>query len=117
MEFFFLYWVGSILLAAWLQPVGEVSPEDILKQFDDIAVQVATEVLKEISYDDDTSQRTAPLVEHKCPLTTVKKNNVPRSIILETMNSVIYKKLGFGPTPTTSYFNINNSFINKVKNA
>lgn len=105
-------------MASWLQPFDNVSPEDISHQLDTIAHQVAKKLLKDHSSlntscescDSQAGEQNAGAQV----LRAVRKLRLHRDIILEAMNTVIYKDIGFAASTLKDYYNIENSLIDKV---
>ena len=114
---------GSILVACWLQPFDDIRPEDVWQELDDVAQQVARELLKQHS----TGATSSPKVRHNQqedgmtvtqshrPLATVLELQLPRSEVLEAINAVLYEQLGFTPALADNYYKLDNSLINKVR--
>lgn len=101
-------------MASWLQPFDNVSPEDISHQLDTIAHQVAKKLLKDHSSPKSCDSQAGEQNAGAQVLRAVRKLRLHRDIILEAMNTVIYKDIGFTASTLKDYYNIENSLIDKV---
>ena len=98
-------------MASWLQPFDDITPESIGQQLDEIAQQVARELLKMHGCStDDLPQPVA-----RSPLQTALDLKIHRDEILKIINIVLYEQLGFVPSPLADYYTVDNSLINKVE--
>ena len=106
---------GAILVAQWIDPYGSASASFINQQLDEIAAAVATEIL----------ERTVDGAESCClndltvnaVLDRVRMLNLPRDVILEAINDVLYTKLGFAPANGDEGHRLDSSLIDKVTQA
>ena len=102
-------------MASWLQPFDDITAESISLQLDEIAQQVARELLKiHHSTDHDDLPSDQPSVTLS-PLQAVIELRIHRDEILKTINTVLYEQLGFVPSPLADYYMLDNSLINKVE--
>lgn len=119
------YDTGSCLIACWLQPFDDITPDDISQQLDNIAQQVARELLKPhpTSQSDgressgDSQGEVAVVSQSPALLSTALEMHFPRDVILQAINTVLYDQLGFAPASVGDYYKLENSLINKVEAA
>ena len=115
---------GAVLLTQWMNPCLSIDAEAISRQLDDIAEAVAVELIKRSGdrnggEDSAASQCSAP----KCSkpeqyssrnVARVHQLNLPLDIVLSAINNVLYNDLGFKPKPSEHYYDLENSYIDKV---
>lgn len=109
--------VGAILVAQWMLPCHCPGASNISKQLDSIAEVVAVELLKadENGEGDKTgSGASDPKRPRQSPLVEVTQRGLSPDAILAALNTVLYDKLGFKGAPSDSYYELDNSYINKV---
>ena len=106
---------GAVLLTQWMNPCRAIQHEDIGAQLDNIAGMVAAELVQgqpgEVGKDDDHS--SAP----KCSRLDVGQARgveAPVEQVLDAINTVLYDRLGFKPASVDHYYDLENSYIDKV---
>lgn len=122
--------LGAILLSQWMNPCCDIKEEEILSQLDLIAEAVALELwrthggnsVKEESYLEDEEERNGSTPKccrlesdgtHEL-LPRVVGLHCPAEDVLDALNMTLYNTLGFKSGPRERYYDLNNSFIDKV---
>ena len=107
---------GAVLLTQWMNPCRAIQHEDIGAQLDNIAGMVATELVQgqpgKVGKDDD--QSSAP----KCSRLDVRQARAveaPVEQVLDAINTVLYDRLGFKPASIDHYYDLENSYVDKVR--
>ena len=107
---------GAVLLTQWMNPCRAIQHEDISAQLDNIAGVVAAELVQgqpgKVGKDDD--QSSAP----KCSRLDVRQARAveaPVEQVLDAINTVLYDRLGFKPASVDHYYDLENSYIDKVR--
>lgn len=117
------------MLSQWMNPCCDIKEEEILTQLDIIAEAVALELwrthgsssLKEEGYLEDAEERNGSTP--KCCrlenngtelLSRLRGLHLPAEGVLDALNVTFYNTLGFKSGPRERYYDINNSFIDKV---
>ena len=103
---------GAILVTQWIDPYGSTSASSITQQLDEIAAVVAREILERRP--DGAESCCLRDLTTSAAMERVRTLNLSRDVILETINAVLYTKLGFTPAGRREYYRIDSSLINKV---
>lgn len=104
-----------------MNPCQNIDAKDISRQLDNIAEAVAVELIKRRGGRKDVAspQPSAP----KCSkpdgyssenVAVVHQLNLPRDIVLSAINNVLFNDLNFKPQPSEHYYDLDNSYINRV---
>ena len=107
-----------------MNPCQNIDAEAVSRQLDNIAEAVAVELIKRNGdrggrEDVAGPQPAAP----KCSkpegyssenVARVHQLNLPLDIVLSAINNVLYNDLGFKPKPSEHYYDLDNSYINRV---
>ena len=106
---------GAVLLTQWMNPCEAIQCEDIGAQLDTIAGMVTAELVQgqpgDSGKDDDHS--SAP----KCSRLDggqAREVDAPVEQVLDSINAVLYDRLGFKPASADRYYDLENSYIDKV---
>ena len=117
---------GAVLLSQWMNPCRQISLSHVQKQLDSIAEQVATELLEshkdheEIKSmlsekgSDDSGQSSVSIDEREGVASKLRRTDLPTVVILDAINKTLYNTLQFSAPPMDQYYNLENSFIDKV---
>ena len=84
----------------------------IVSQLDHIAEQVATELMQTGGQHTSDSECTKP--DSVAALVAMK---LPTERVLDCLNDVLFDKLGFRETSADHYYDLENSFIDKVQSS
>ena len=111
------------MLTQWMNPLRDIKAENIQRQLDSISEKVASELLRKHetnSGEKEEEECSAP----KCTklsgettsqvLSRVLKLRLPISAVIEGINAVLYDQLGFKKGPVEQYYELENSYIDKV---
>ncbi len=118
------YRTGAILLTRWMNPMDNIQEEDILAQLDSIAEEVAKVLLRRLG----GGGRDGKAEETKCVKTDgastcsgssdvvsrARDLILPERAVTDAINAVMYGHLGFRGAPEQHYYDLENSFIDKV---
>ena len=106
-----------------MNPCKEVSGCSVYKQLDSIAEQVTAELLQSHSRQDrettlpvrdsDTSVHSSG-GEDRAGTSKLRRMELPTEVILDGINTVLYKRLHFSAPSRDQYYNLENSFIDRV---
>lgn len=107
-----------------MNPCKNIQAASVQQQLDSIAEQVSAELLricdgkKETSVsvkDADGSAPSCDAVEDRMESTSnLGKLELPVEVVLDAINTVLYNRLHFSAPPMDRYYDLENSFIDKV---
>lgn len=93
-----MYVPGAVLLTQWMNPCEAIQCEDIGAQLDTITGMVTAELVQRHPGDGGQAREVDAQVEQ----------------VLDAMNTVLYDRLGFKPASADHYYDLENSYIDKV---
>ena len=97
-----------------MKPCQAVHQEVIGAQLDNIAVMVTTELIqRQQGTDDQGSTRKCSRLDDDI-MSRVHGMGVPAECVLDAMNTVMYDRLGFKAAASDHYYDLDNSFIDRV---
>lgn len=115
---------GAVLLSQWMNPCREISATFVHSQLDSIAEQVSVELLQACKDDEGTemierernvSDLSSESAEGREDMPSkLRRLDLPTEVVLDTINSVLYGTLQFAAPPMDQYYNLENSFIDRV---
>lgn len=118
---------GAILLTQWMNPLLGIKAEDIRAQLDSIAEEVARELLRRHTSSSSSRDGTAEgdrapkcskpdLAESSSSdvLSRARELKLPARSVTDAINAVMYDQLGFTSGPVEHYYQLDNSYIDKV---
>ena len=110
-----------------MNPCKEISPSAIHKELDSIAQQVTVDLLQSSGgqvaashphRDNDTSSQSYEFSEEEEDRVSsdskLRRLGLPTKVVLDAMNTVLYNRLCFLPPSMDQYYNLENSFIDRV---
>ena len=104
-----------------MNPCKDVSAAAIHKQLDGIAKQVTAELQKSHKLGQDKTSSGPPDCEKdveesdiSCTTSKLRRLDLPAEVVLDAINTVLYNRLHFSAPPMDHYYNLENSFIDKV---
>ena len=116
--------VGAVLVAQWMRPCHCPDTNTIGKQLDSIAEMVAVELLRGEEREgeregegDGEGEGTEGGVKRlrQSALAAVTQRGLPVDIILTALNKVLYDRLGFKGATGDAYYELDNSYIDRVR--
>lgn len=100
-----------------MNPCQTVRHEVVGTQLDSIAAMVAEELIQrqqgEVGKDDQGSSPKSLRLDEDV-LSRVRGMGVPAKSVLDAMNTVIYDRLGFKSAASDNYYDLENSYIERV---
>ena len=100
-----------------MKPCQAVHQEVIGAQLDNIAAMVATELIQrqqgEVGMDGQGSTRKCSILDDDI-MSRVHGMGVSAECVLDAMNTVMYDQLGFKAAASDHYYDLDNSFIDRV---
>ena len=105
-----------MLVAQWMRPCHCPDNSTISKQLDSIAEMVAEELLRGVEgkrEKDGTKRRGKE--QRQSSLAALTELGLSVDTILTALNSVLYDRLGFRAARFDLYFDLDNSYIDKVR--
>ena len=100
-----------------MNPLRRIRPEDTYRQLDSIAEKVACELLRRHGDTHGSPPECSRLEsegDDHAALVKVLEMKLPTMLVLDGMNTVLYDQLGFKPGSLQRYYDLENSYIDKV---
>ena len=107
-----------------MNPCREISASFVESRLDSIAEQVSVELLQTCKDDEDTEmmerERSASGLSPESVdggegiPSKLRRLDLPTEVVLDAINTVLYSTLQFAAPPMDQYYNLENSFIDRV---
>ena len=105
--------LGAVLVAQWMRPCHCPEESTINKQLDSIAEMVAEELLREAEREEEGER--VEIGVKRSRLSTVTERGMSVDTILTALNAIFYDRLGFKGATHDSYYELDNSYIDRVR--
>ena len=112
---------GAILLSQWMNPCKEISASFVQEQLDGIAEEIATEFMqghveeaRQLFKDADPSSQSHKSEDSASTTSKLRGLELPTEVVLDAINNTLYNRLHFSPPTMDQYYNLENSFIDRV---